>query len=338
MAALLGIGMWLGLAASVPSVGPAEFQEWFAAAARGKLSLPADVRQTAIGFRYVFVGGLGNEYLSGYFAQNAAELRALGVPRQAIHVIHPSSSRTVDENLESVRQQFRAIAAKGPEPLVVIAHSRGACDALAFALRNPRFVRGRVRAIFLVQGPFGGSGLADFACGEGEPVDGRMPPVHRFLAHQIGKRVDEVVSKRGWHDAVEDLRRDESREYWACALKEYAAAVRVVGPKVFYIESQARGGKLVWFHRTTGSYLRTYYGPNDGLVALADQRLPGLGTSLGPIDAGHTDLTTRFPLAAAGRRYRKALIQCVLMTVGQRPEGPEDGHTGMRTVARPRLD
>jgi pimeloyl-ACP methyl ester carboxylesterase len=338
MAALLGIGMWLGLAASVPSVGPAEFQGWFAAAARGKLNLPADVRHTALSFRYVFVGGLGNEHLAGYFAQNAAELRALGVPRQAIHVIRPSSRRTVDENLESVREQFRAIAAKGPEPLVVVAHSRGACDALAFALRNPRFVRDRVRAIFLVQGPFGGTGLADYVCGEGEPVDGRMPPVHRFLAHQIGKRVDDVVAKRGWHDAVEDLRRDESKEYWACSLRDHAAAVPVVGPRVFYIESQAHGGKLVWFHRTTGSYLRTYYGPNDGLVALADQHLPGLGTSLGPIDAGHTDLTSGFPHAAAGRRYRKALIQCVLMTVGQPTGGPEAGYTGVRTVARPRLD
>ena len=214
-AALLGISMWLGMAGSVPAVGPSEFQEWFALASRGKLDLPQDVQRVALSYRYVFVGGLGNEHLGGYFSQNAAELRALGVPRQAIHVINPSSSRTVEENAQTVREQFREIAATGPERLVVIAHSRGACDALAFALRNPRFVQKKVRAIFLVQGPFGGTGLADYVCGEGEPVDGKMPLVHRFLAQRIGKGVEKVISKRGWQDAVEDLKRDESKEFWA---------------------------------------------------------------------------------------------------------------------------
>jgi pimeloyl-ACP methyl ester carboxylesterase len=332
---LLGISMWLGLAASVPKVGPSEFQEWFGLASRGKLCVPEDVRRVARSYRYVFVGGLGNEHLGGYFSQNTAELRALGVPRQSIHVINPRSSRTVEDNGESVHEQFCKIAATGPERLVVIAHSRGACDALAFALRNPRFVRERVRAVFLVQGPFGGTGLADYVCGEGKPVDGKMPPVHRFLARQIGKRVVKVISERGWDGAVEGLRQEESRDYWERTLREHAAAIPIVGPKVYYVESQADGGKLVWFHKTTGSYLRTYYGPNDGLVALADQRLPGLGTSLGPIDAGHTDLTSRFPLAAAGRRHRKALVQCVVMTVGLSPDESGPARPEAHVVARP---
>jgi len=191
--------------------------------------------------------------------------------------------------------------------------------------------------MFLVQGPFGGSGLADYVSGEGKPVDGRMPPVHRFLARQIGKRVDGVISKRGWDGAVDGLKQKESRDYWKQTLCEHAAAIPIVGPKVYFVESQADGGKLVWFHKTTGSYLRTYYGPNDGLVALADQRLTGLGTCLGPIEAGHTDLTSRFPHAAAGRRSRKALIQCVVMTVGRSSEGSETGRPSSHMVARPVL-
>lgn len=334
-AALFGISMWLGLVAATPSIDPSEFQEWFALASRGKLYLPEDVQRVARSYRYVFVGGLGNETIRGYFSQNAAELRALGVSRRAIHFIQPSSRRTVEDNIESVRERFREIAATGPECLVVIAHSRGACDTLAFALRNPRFVHDRIRAIFLVQGPFGGTALADYVRGEGKPVDGRMPLVHRMLARQLGKQVDKVIAKRGWDVAVGGLTRDESREYWTQTLCEHAAAIPIVGPRVFYIESEADGGRLVWFHKTTGSYLRTYYGPNDGLVALNDQHLLGVGTSLGPVEAGHTDLTTRFPHAAAGRRYRKALIQCVFMTVGRPLVESGPGKPASRVVARP---
>ena len=72
-------------------------------------------------------------------------------------------------------------------------------------------------------------------------------------------------------------------------------------------------------------------------MALADQHLPGLGTSLGPIDAGHTDLTTSFPHAAVGRRYRKALVQCVVMAVGLPSAEIQPGRPGSHVVARPIL-
>ena len=66
----------------------------------------------------------------------------------------------------------------------------------------------------------------------------------------------------------------------------------------------------------TGWYLGTYYGPNDGLVALEDQSLPGLGTVLAVLDVGHTDLTRRFPAARPKHRLRNALVDAILMAVG----------------------
>src|SRR4051812_37615718 len=200
--ALLGITCWLGLSAGEPSVSPTEFQSWFRAASHGRLHLPREAQRGAQTFRYVFIGGLANEYLPGYFAQSAKELRALGVPRGAIHFIHPSSQQSITENLDTVRKEMRRIVASGPERLVVIAHSRGACDALAFALDHPGFVRQRVQAMFLIQGPFGGSGLADYLMGEGTPIDGQMPLVQRFLAFQAGKLVQKSMDKRGWKDSI----------------------------------------------------------------------------------------------------------------------------------------
>jgi pimeloyl-ACP methyl ester carboxylesterase len=315
--AVLGITLGLCLTSDMSAVDPHDFQEWFTTASQGRLRMPKEVTRAAKAFRYVFVGGFGNEYLVGYFAQNAHELRTQGVPRGAIHFIHPSSSRTVDDNLDSVREEMVRIAATGPERLVVIAHSRGACDALAFALRNPQFVHDRIEALFLVQGPFGGTGLADYLQGGGQPIDGRMPPVQRWLVYQLGRVMQNSMEKRGWREAIGGLKREPSQDYWSHCLAEHAAAIPLVGPKVFFIATRARPSRLGWFHKVTSSYLNAYYGPNDGIVTLDDQHLPGLGTCLGPVDAGHADLTCRFPMTTAGKRYRKALVLSILMAVGQ---------------------
>ena len=138
-AVLVG-SMVLGDVSEPRSTRANEFEEWFQAASKGDLEIPDAVSRKGKSFRYVFVGGFRNERIPGYFVQNMAELRALGVNRGRIHVISPSSSRDSEANAEDVKSSFLEIAARGPEKLVVIAHSRGACDALAFARKC--FVRG----------------------------------------------------------------------------------------------------------------------------------------------------------------------------------------------------
>ena len=123
-----------------PAVDPADFRGWFDEAAAGRLRIPAAVEARARRLRYVLVGGFRSERKPGYFAQNIRELEARGVPAAAIHAIYPSSHATAEENRDAIRAAFRAAADAGPEPLVVIGHSRGACDTLAFALREPEFV------------------------------------------------------------------------------------------------------------------------------------------------------------------------------------------------------
>jgi pimeloyl-ACP methyl ester carboxylesterase len=315
-AAFLGVALMLGGPAEAPRVTAAEFRGWFEAASRGKLRIPETVAQRARRFRYVFVGGFRTGRMPGYFVQNAEELRAQGVTRRSIHFVHPSSERTVEENCRAVREEFLRIAGLGSERLVVIAHSRGACDALAFALHEPQFVRDHVETLFLIQAPFGGSGLADYLVGEGEPMDGRMPRGHRLLTGSLAN-LEQFLINRGWHQGLAGLTREASRAYWRRTLAEHADAIPVVGPKVYYVESRARPERLSLFQKAMSWYLGTYYGPNDGMVAVGDQSLPGLGTSLGVLEAGHADLTRRFPAARAGRRSRRALIQSILMVIGR---------------------
>src|SRR5262245_55886677 len=147
------LGALLLLQTRAAAVGPtpAEFRGWFRAAAQGRLSLPGAVERRARQFRYVLVGGFANERMPGYFPQCGKELRARGVAPGSIHFIFPSSHKTLDGNSHDVRARLLDLVSRGSERLVVIAHSRGACDALAFALRNGSFVRDHVEALFLVQ-------------------------------------------------------------------------------------------------------------------------------------------------------------------------------------------
>ncbi|WZP00163.1 alpha/beta hydrolase [Isosphaeraceae bacterium EP7] len=315
-ASLLGICLVVGGSTDEPIVTAADFGGWFEAASRGKLRVPESAIRKAVSLRYVFVGGLGSERMPAYFAQNAAELRALGVPKPAIHFIHPSSRRTVEENLDEVRDEFRRVAGLGDERLVVIAHSRGACDALAFALHHPEFVDEHVEAMFLIQGPFGGTALADYVVGDAEPMDDRMSAGYRWLGTLIGRR-EAGLLKDGRHAGMAGLTREDSRAYWRVEMEDRCEAARLIGPKVFFVETESHPARLRLFQRTMGTYLGTYYGPNDGLVAVDDQSLPGLGTSLGVLDAGHADLTRRFPATRTRRKSRRAIIGAVVMVLGR---------------------
>lgn len=316
LALLLALFMAPPEAETKPTVSPAEFRAHFDQALAGKLAVPNDVRRVARRYRYVFVGGFMNEGMSEYFKQNARELRAMGVPRTAIHYIYPSSHETIEVNAAAVRAKFQEFAALGPEKLVVIAHSRGACDALAFALDEPRFVAEHVLALFLIQGPFGGTGLADYLTGDGPPIDNRMPLKHRLIALGLS-RLEDYVLARGKHGGIASLTTRASKQFWENALEKHEDAVTIVGPRTFYVTTQSRPAHLRLFLQATSWYLGTHFGPNDGMVALEDQSIDGLGTVLAVLDAGHTDLTHKFPSAMPRRRLRRALIDAIVMAVGR---------------------
>ncbi len=292
------------------------FQGWFRSAEEGSLKVPATVAREARTFRYVFVGGFHNERMPRYFAANIAELKALGIPRDQIHVVQPSSHRTSEDNAEEVRARFLEIAREGPERLVVIAHSRGACDTLAFALGDPAFVRDHVRAMFLIQGPFGGSGLAGYVTGSGVPMDRQMKLRHRVIAGLIG-RMARAFTKDESLEAMEGMTPEVSAAFWAKALDKDAATLAEVGSKTFFIRAPIHPSRQRFARRAMAWYLQTYHGPNDGVVALKDQSLPGFGTVIATLEAGHSDLTCNSPTSRARKGDRRALSRSIVMAVGQ---------------------
>ncbi len=215
---------------TAPSVTPEQFRNWFDAARRGKLDIPDNILRDASGYRYVFICGLFNENMPGYFTQNVKELRAKGVPRPSIHLIKPDSQQTTEENARSVRTELQRIAGQGPERLVLIGHSRGACDALVFALQNPKFFKEHIHAMFLIQGPFGGTPVADYVAGEGTPMDRRMPTGYRLMGQALGRAEPHIV-KQDTHVAITSLNRKDSESFWKATLQTHSAAVPVVAPR-----------------------------------------------------------------------------------------------------------
>ena len=185
----------------------------------------------------------------------------------------------------------------------MIGHSRGACDALAFALENPEFVADHVGALFLVQGPFGGTGAADYVVGEGPPLDSQMPLRLRVAAHVLG-RLEVFLLGQGKHGGLRALTGGHPRSLGT-------------GPG---------GAPSRDLHRQSEDVLRdepdrsltaptlpasdrvvpVFVGPNDGLVALDDQNVPGLGTVLAVLDVRPQGPDDRFPVArpniACGKR------------------------------------
>jgi hypothetical protein len=324
--ATLSVGLFHGDALSDPLIAPADFQHWFSASCDGKLKIPPAAVKKAQSFRYVFVGGFHNEFMPGYFSQNIKELKSLGVSKRHIHEVYPSSKKTIAENRETFRNEFLAVAEEGPEKLVVIAHSRGACDALAFALENSEFTQKHIAFLFLVQGPFGGTPLVDYVLGNGKRPDGKIPWRYRVVGYISGK-MEKVLWKRGVHAGLPGFSPDALQRFWDRVLVEHFDAIPIVGPKAFYITSKVDPSELGFLQGSTGRYLDAYHGPNDGIVTLSDQVLIDLGTDLGALDVGHADLTQRFPSSHAPRRYRRALIESILMAVGQ-TANPEvaDGH------------
>ncbi len=312
-----------------------DFESSFRASLRGDLEIPDAALGAARSLRFVFVGGFRNERMPGYFSQNMGELRALGVPPAQISTIHPSSARTWSENAEGVRASFEAVAARGPEKLVVIGHSRGACDALAFALANPEFVRDRVEAIYLIQGPFGGSGLADFALGGGTPTDRRMRPGQR-IAIGLLRGLTRLRAWRSGLEALEGMTREVSRAFWKRTIRANARALAVVGPKAFFIRSRVDPAGQRFFRRTIAWYQRIYLGPGDGMVELDSQALAGVGRILGTVEAGHSDLTQRFPATSASRRFRRALIQGLVLELGARASAAADARPDLAQHAIPK--
>lgn len=252
--------------------------------------------------RYVLVAGFLNETMVGYFKDNISALKGEGV--EADHILVPKvpSKTYVEVNSTSLDSQIRKFP--GSEPLVIIAHSKGAVEVLIWALQNSEFVRDNVRGIFLVQGAFGGSKIADFIEGKGHPIDKEMPKRYSLSL--------EVMRLEGWHenkvahDGLVSLTSEASAKLWPALTAQYPQAVGNIDKKIYYILGTESVSKLPLLIRPMGSYLSTYYGNNDGIVLTQDQFVPGIGKVILSVESDHMGWFMPKPESSVSSSQREA--------------------------------
>jgi hypothetical protein len=306
----------------------------FAAFFEGQVAVPHPLPPNALAaarrYRYVFVAGFLNEaFRPGYFNENRDALLDAGVGAGAIHVVFPRSADAVAETAGRLRQEIPALAAAGHQKLILIGHSKGAAELLAFALGDPAFVRARVEAIFLVQGAIGGSGVADYITDAGHPLDDEMPAAARVafaVAARAGKLLDGQLDR-----GFQSLTHRQAAALWArlvpgqspseaisAGLKDRAQA-RAKAPagapaeRIFYVRSHRKPAGVSKILSLTATYLSAYYGDNDGLVEVEDQWIPGLGRVLATLEADHMALTVARPVSGDGPAVRRAFTDALLM-------------------------
>ena len=120
-----------------------------------------ETREKAKNYRYVLVRGFLNELICKYMEENKQALIEFGVPESQIHYISPPSRESIGHNSHETLEELQALADLGTQPLVLIGHSKGASNIVAFALQQKEFIEQKVKAILPIQGVFGGSGIAD---------------------------------------------------------------------------------------------------------------------------------------------------------------------------------
>ena len=269
--------------------------------------LPDCVLEAARRYRYVFVAGFLNEaFRQGYFNENRDALREAGVRADEIHVVFPRSADAIAETAARLGQELPALAGQGRQKLVLIGHSKGAAELLAFALANPAFVRARVEAIFLAQGAIGGSGVADYITDAGHPLDDKMPAASRVafaVAARGGKLLDGQLDR-----GFQSLTHRQAAALWAQLLPRRGATERI-----FYIRGHRDPAAVSKILSLTATYLSTYYGDNDGLVEVEDQSVSGAGRVLATLEADHMSLTVARPVSGDGPAVRRAFTHALLM-------------------------
>ena len=314
--------MGTGTAARLERPDRQTFAAFFERQIAAPQPLPQSVLEAARRYRYVFVAGFLNEaFRRGYFNENRDALIEAGVRPDAIHVVFPRSADAIAETAERLHREIPTLAAAGDQKLVLIGHSKGAAELLAFALANPAFVRTRVEAIFLAQGAIGGSGVADYITDAGHPLDDKMPAASRVafaVAARGGKLLDGELDR-----GFQSLTHRQTAALWARLVPRSsdsettkAWAKPSVGPaadRIFFIRSHRRPGAVSKILALTATYLATYYGDNDGLVELEDQELPGVGRVLATLEADHMALTVARPVSGDEPAVRRAFTHALLM-------------------------
>ncbi|MBY0371088.1 hypothetical protein K2X33_10405 [bacterium] len=281
-------------------------------------ALPPAVRANAARFRWILSKGFLHELHSGYMEGNALVLRELGVPADQIHMVGMSSLRGIEENAVLMRGPVYEFAARGPEPVIFLAHSKGAAESLGLLTTDPEFEEQRVKAFFSLQGAYNGSGVADAfyfwdPAYRRELPSGAVHPQHLWTFGVLsfwGRPFVKFGEVCGLAGGLKSLTHVYSARYWESVRARCQNAERVAAKSLF-IRTVAEPHKAPRTLRPASWYLHRTYGANDALLTPSSQVADWLRAEANcPIllsNAHHLSLTHR-----GGRGVDRSLMEALV--------------------------
>ncbi|MBI2646313.1 MAG: hypothetical protein HYW85_04685 [Deltaproteobacteria bacterium] len=260
-----------------------DFSSLFEAALQNKLDISQEQMSKGGEFSWVFVAGFLNEGSMGrYFGDNQARLKTY-VSAEEIYILKPSSSNSIETNSELLLKQLQEIYKKHHKKIVVITHSKGSPEVLKMLANEPQATSQMIAAVLTIQAAFG-SQVADLF--ESNPFGGA---------------------------GLKSLTTQESDRIFSADVLEVLAQQPV--PIYFLRTSQkikGEGNSVAFGILGLAKYLSSY-GENDGLVTVERQKLQGVGTDLGIMDADHVDTVLDPPSSNTPSSFRHALMDAIFV-------------------------
>ena len=276
----------------------------------------SDVESSEIAkrFSYVFVPGFLNEFSHNYFGDNIRFLEKADVDSDSIVMVHPNSSKSVSENVPKVLEAIHKVHKKSNgRPVIVFGHSKGSVEVLATLAKFPDLLRRSVAHAFLIQGAYKGSKVADLIREHGSVGD-----LSFGLRTQAGLSW-RLLRSLGYLSSAGflNLTTRGSESSWVGWTQVPVSVRKLLAKHVTFITSYRACKHHSRFIRPYGCWLERRNVRSDGLVAFADQSIPGLGTRIELADMDHADLVVPYPVSNQSKKVRRALIKTCLRYLSQ---------------------
>ncbi|MGE0706503.1 MAG: hypothetical protein AB7N76_15635 [Planctomycetota bacterium] len=236
-----------------------------------------------------------NEVGIPYLDENQRALRARGLEARRLAI---KTEDGVLKNAEFIAREVRAEAARGRQ-VVLLAHSKGGTDTTAALALYPD-LRDKVLGVIAIQPVFGGSYVADLV-GSSKALTGTVAVVF------------EKVFK-GQRDAVLDL----THERRAAFVAEHPYPAAAVPTVVIRSSFDRKLSKSTIYPTQKYTKLR-FHEPNDGMVALKDQVIPGAVETVTLEDLDHFEPGVRLESEHKPTDVTNVGLDALLRALAARP-------------------
>ena len=262
-----------------------------------KRDAPLDVTNSSLlnsarQLHFVFVGGIFTELDPGYFKDNGKVIEEIGA---TYSIMFPPSTASLEEDAKLLYERVSSENKQIGKPIVLVGHSKGACDVVMLALLFPQLVTsGQIDRIVAIQGPLQGSVIAGDVADVGSLV---LPNFFKGLA-SCGPKVNELFQEK--------------------LLKLLQSQRTELNSRIFYVRSSealvdvSLIMKASWdlcVKLTTGGS-----GRSDGLADPAKMKIDGFGIDLGELIGDHALFTV--PILPSIKVFnRKAFTRALIREI-----------------------